>query len=378
MRKEHAILWLLGVALGASSAVAAEDDLAPLLKAQTVMISVSREGRGPESGSGIILCQDEGQAYILTARHVVFGRSQGNIREADLSEINRIEISFFGNFAPPIVESKEEKVITKQGAGKKKDLLLLTVPLQQVLPANTTLGTAAAGPQPENAPGGGNAIFTVGYEQREKALPTSWSFLKGSLVRPDAEYLYHDAAITPGFSGGPLFDGSGALIGVNVEIVNGLEIGAEAGVKYGRALPIGPIVETINKWLPGNCLRNVAPVREVAYETYRRAMRAVSIKDWPAAERLMGQALQYLPQEGGSVHLQGMRYTTYLPRYHLALALYKQNRCSDALREWSRSETQRVIQDDKRYGKLRKFKKRCIANLRQEIQKAAATTTEVK
>lgn len=382
MWKRYGALVLLGIALTPSPAAAAEDDLAPLLKAQTVMITVSREGKPPEAGSGVLLCQDEGQAFILTARHVVYGKTlAGTTQEPDASQVSQIEISFFTNFAPPIIEKKhQEKLITKQGAGKKKDLFLLTVPMQQVLPATTVSGIVPTGPQLDSGSGGRKpVVYSVGYEKGEKGkLPASWAFAEGTLVRPDSELLYHDAPITPGFSGGPLFDESGALIGINVEITPGVEIGAEPGVWYGRALAIGPVLETINKWLPGNCLRNTAPVQEAAYETYRRAMRAVSIKDWPTAESLMGQALKYLPQEGGNVHLQGMRYTTYLPRYHLGLAFYKQNRCGDALREWGRSETQRAIQDDKRYGKLKKFQKRCVAVLQQQIQKAAAASAEVK
>jgi trypsin-like peptidase len=376
MRREQTICLLVAI-LATLPATAAEDDLTPLLKAQTVMISVSREAGGKEVGSGVVLCQDESQVYVLTARHVVFGKSQGDTREADAGEIDRIEISFFTNFAPTVVEGKQEKVITKQSAGKRRDLLLLTIPLQAVLPATAVLSTAPTGADTEGQAGGSApTVYAVGSEQAQGKLATSWTFVTGALVRQDPEFLYHSAPITPGFSGGPLFNESGALVGINVDIKSGLEIGAQPGVQYGRALPIGPVLETINKWLPGSCLRNVSPVREIAYETYRRAMKAVSIKNWPEAERLMEQTLHYLPQEGGSVHLQGMRYTTYLPRYHLGLALYKQDRCGDALREWGRSETQKVIQDDKRYGKLKKFERRCVAHLRQEIQKAAATAGE--
>jgi len=377
IRRIGALLLPLIALSSIPAAGAGEDDLTPLLKAQTVMISVSRESGGTEAGSGIVLCQDESQAYILTARHVLYGKPQGTAHEADASEITRIAVSFFTNLAPQVVENKEERVITKQRAGKDRDLLLLSIPLQSVLPATAVLSTAPAGSGRE-AQGGEPTVYAIGSDQGQGRVATSWAFAPGKLIRQDPEFLYHSAPITPGFSGGPLFDESGALIGINVSITNGIEIGAEPGVQYGQALPIGPVIETINKWLPGNCLRNVAPVREIAYETYRRAMRAVSIKDWPEAERLMGQSLQYLPQEGGSVHLQGMRYTTYLPRYHLGLAFYKQNRCGEALREWGRSETQRAIQDDKRYDKLRKFKKRCVATLRREIQKAVPTAGEVR
>src|SRR5215210_6142697 len=252
VRARHGILLLLGLAPSWAPA-AAQDDFTPLLKAQTVKIAVAREGGGTEVGSGILLCQDESQAYILTARHVLFGKSPGNIREPDAGEVNRIEISLFRNLAPAIVESRQEKVITKQSAGKSRDLLLLTVPLQQVLPATAVLSTAPVGSEVDSRSGERQAaVYAVGSQQEAGKVATSWTLVEGTLFRRDPDLLYHTAPITPGFSGGPLFNESGALIGINVDIASGLEVGGDQGVQYGRALAIGPVIETVNKWLPGN------------------------------------------------------------------------------------------------------------------------------
>lgn len=366
MRGSRIALLLLALA---PAGAAAQEDFTPLLQAKTVMISASFEGGSAENGTGVVLCQDESQAYILTARHVIFGRAVGNGDEPDAGEVNRILVSFYKNAAPAVVEAQDERVITKQSAGRDRDLLLLTVPVQTTLPLTATLGRV---PKEVPAGGRGGRVYAVGFEQREMAKAKSWAVTEGALLRRDERHLAHDAPLTPGFSGGPLFDETGALIGINVEI------GAEAGTESGFALPIDDVIETVNKWLPGYCLQAVDPVRESAYDTYRRAMRAVSIKKWPEAEALMRAALEDLPWEGGSVHLQGMRYTAYLPRYHLGLALYKQDRCAEAVREWGRSEAQRAIQNDKRYRKLKRHRVRCNESELRKLREAPEAGQEVR
>lgn len=372
----------LGVGLGRTgrtalllffvSVSASTEDFSPLLQAQTVMITVTRDTEGDENGSGVILCQDDNQAYILTARHVFFGKSVGDRRAPGLSNVRMIKVSFFKNVAPPVVEDRtqEEEVITTQQTGRSKDLLLLTIPVQQVLPATASLGVAPA----SNDLGGRPGVYSVGYKVQTEGGPgESWSVAQGALFKRDPEILHHSTEITPGFSGGPLFNESGALIGINVEIGTMAEADSETDGQHGHALPIERVIDTIDKWVPASCLKNADPLRELAYATYRKAMRAISVKDWPMAERLMREALERLPWEGGSVHLQGMRYTEYLPRYHLGLALYKQSEknCGEALREWGRSEVQRAVRRDKRYKKLKKYRKQCNEVLRKTLQAAS-------
>ncbi len=56
------------------------------------------------------------------------------------------------------------------------------------------------------------------------------------VYRPASPYglIQHDAALNPGSSGGPLFDGAGRLIGMNVAIADG----ARRNVGVGFALPV--------------------------------------------------------------------------------------------------------------------------------------------
>lgn len=357
----------------------ASEDIAPLLQAQTVMITITRsttEGERDENGSGVIICQNDNQAYILTARHVLFGKSVGERRTEGLSSISRIKIGFFKNVAPPIIEdrTKDEEIITTQQSGRSKDLLLLTVPVQQIIPVTATLGIAPS----SSDLGGEPIVYSVGYKVKEGQQGESWQIEGGTLFKREATMLHHSADITEGFSGGPLFNESGGLIGINFEIGNVIEADADPGRQHGHALPIEQVINIIDKWVPASCLKSSDPLRELAYATYRRGMRSISTKEWAAAEKMMREALSQLPWEGGSIHLQGMRYTEYLPRYHLGLALYKQGEknCGEALREWGRSEVQSAIQGDRRYKKMKKYQRRCVEVLRKNLQAASMVKGE--
>jgi hypothetical protein len=366
-RRSEAWAALLLV-LGAVPAWAG-DSFSPLLKAHTVMITVSR-GTGPETGSGVILCQEGEQAYILTARHVLYGQSLGYEAGLGLSDADiDIELRFYKDLAPPVHELHDgEETITKVQAGKSKDLLLLIAPLKRILPRAPSLAAAPSsaelGDRRERNP---YPVYAIGARQgREETEGEGWAVEEGRLLQREGELLRHSTQITPGFSGGPLFNEAGAVVGINIETdLDPSAVMAED--QFSRALPIEEVIETINKWIPGSCLENADLVRDVAYSTYRQAMRAVSAKKWEEARRLMEEALEELPWEGGVVHLQGMRYTIYLPRYHLGLALYKAGRCDEALQEWARSEAQRAIRDDKRYRKMKRYRERCDARIQERL-----------
>lgn len=363
--------------LGIATPSPAEDDIVPLLKAQTVMITVTRESGGPENGAGIILCQIDEQTYILTARHVLFGRALEGQRAPGLSDISRVEVNFYKNIAPPVLEPNEqgEEVITQQTPGRKKDLLLLTVPVRTVLTAKASLGLAPKGTEIDGRP---PKVYAIGYRHGKDS--ESWALAEGTLLRPgieegtlikhEAEELRHSAPITRGFSGGPLFDEAGALIGINL---------GDDENKLSRALPIEQVIETIDKWLPAACLSSENPLQQLAYSIYRRGMQAASTKDWSAAKQLMEEALKKWPWEGGSLHLQGMRYTLYLPRYHLGLALYHlpDRQCGEVLREWSRSEVQGAIQEDgKRYRKMQRLRRKCTEVLQRQFRETSTAEKE--
>jgi hypothetical protein len=110
-------------------------------------------------------------------------------------------------------------------------------------------------------------------------------------------------------------------------------------------------------------------------------MTAFNIKDWDHAEVYLREALKKNDSEGGSVHMQGMRYATYLPHYHLGLALLYQGRpekLSEALFELRASENQREIRQFRgRYHELQRkilYCERAINEENLHKVKAPATT----
>ncbi len=355
--------------LSALPARAADPDV---LKKQTVQIRVYREGAEPDFGSGVILCQREELAYILTAHHVLYGESQGEGLRSSRRDVQKTEIRFFRDLAPMIVEDRdkgEDKISATPFAAK--DLVLLTVAVPQQLP------NAAPGAIPPAADLNAAAerrefpVMAIGYA---KSSAREWVELRGAMTRRDGIHLLHDAQIEKGFSGGPLFDESGALVGLNVRFASRAAGGESSfGSREGVSLAIDEIVKSIDGKLPAGCIENLAVdnSEQEAFEIYKQAVREISLQRWGKAAPLLKSAIEKKTQEGGRVHLQGMRYTEYLPHYHLGLAYYKLRLYRDAHRELTISETQGVVRDDKRYRKLKKFKQEAYQKRNEEPSAAA-------
>ncbi|MFP5284919.1 MAG: trypsin-like peptidase domain-containing protein [Thermoanaerobaculia bacterium] len=330
------------------------------LRRQTVRIQVLRDN-GEENGSGVVLCTDaDRQVHVLTARHVLFGESpSGGL--GSLLDVSKIRISFFKDVAPAVeeihsVEDLERHDVITKIPVPGKDLLLLSFQVPADLAATASPGRA---PSAADLPAQeGPRVVAVGYSQ-ERA--ESWSGRTGALLRRESDLLIHDAPIGEGFSGGPLFDEAGALIGINVEVAE-----TDAG-REGRALPIEQVLAALDKWVPASCLKNEDRESEAlrqAHDAYREAMAAVSRRAWKAARAHLERAVELQPLEGGSVHLQGMRYTDYLPRYHLGLVLFHSQEYSAALRAFAISEVQGAIRTNKRFKKLKKLRALCRERLK--------------
>jgi len=361
-------LLMLLYPIGPLTAQQADDEVNELhnelLNETTVMITVNfSKGQPAEYGTGVLLCQEDDRAWILTANHVFAGKSTEPWKQIRLRRIERATIAFYRN-SPPAVEAdtaflrKQMKFYTF----KPEDLLLISVPLTQRLPS-----TASLSPPPSDAD-----EQTVSAHGFWKDRGTTWARADGELVgsRMDSsKFQYHTGEVHEGFSGGPLFNQHGELIGINLQRVPGEQTpdGAD-GEWYGKAQTLNnhEVLSVIDKWVPAQCLENASQMSELAFFVYKKAMRAVSIRRWPEAEELLRQAIAQKSVGGGSVHLEGMRYTRYLPHYHLGLALLNQGRYSDAIREFDRSEAQGVIQDDKRYKKLKRERQKAYEGLRRQ------------
>jgi hypothetical protein len=336
---------------------AAADELAQ--KEQTVMITATlARGGSVERGSGVLLCQQDDRVWVLTAAHVLVGSESWKPGKAAMSRrLSELKIEFFGNAAPPIVakDREIEKRFSFYNAFKPDDLVLVSFPLAKILPSTVAL---APEPSPEDTTG----VSAVGYwKDQGRAFEHRSGVLEN---RRGTKVLRHTAEVREGFSGGPLFNEQGELIGVNVRWDPETNTGDALAVDH------SDILTSIDQLVPATCLKSAGDLSELAHLTYRKAMRAVGIRDWKDAEKLMRQAVSQHGREGGSVHLEGMRFTRYLPHYHLGLALYKQQKWSDAIREWEISEAQGEIQQDKRFSTLRRLKKRSY----QELQRRTRQT----
>lgn len=364
-RSSLALFTAAALALSALPAEAVDPDV---LKKQTVQIRVYREGTEPDFGSGVILCQREELAYILTAHHVIYGESQGEGLKSSRRDVQKTEVRFFRDLAPRIVEDRdkgEDKISATPFAAK--DLVLLTVAVPQQLP------NAAPGVLPPTSDldaAAGHRAFPVTAIGYAKSSAREWVEQRGFMTRRDGLHLLHDAQIEKGFSGGPLFDESGALVGLNVRFASRAAGGENThGSREGVSLAIDEVVKSIDGKLPAGCIENLVAdtSEEEAHKIYKLAIREVSLKNWCAAVPLLRDAVKEKSLEGGRIHLQGMRYTEYLPHYHLGLAYYHLERYRDAHRELTTSETQRVVQDDKRYRKLKKIKPKAYARRNEEL-----------
>jgi hypothetical protein len=357
---------------GLLTAQEADEEADEALKEKTVMITVNfSKGQPAEYGTGVVLCQENDRAWILTANHVFAGKSSEPWKQLRLRRIEHATIAFYHN-SPPAIEA-DTTVLRKEMSFytfRPEDLLLLSVPLTQKLPSTATLS-----PPPSDADE--QHITAQGY-WKDKGL--TWSQVAGELAASregSTRFLYHTGEVHEGFSGGPLFNQLGELIGINLQRVPGeLTPGGTSGEWYGKAQMLNnkEVLSVMDKWMPSKCLESASQLSELAFYVYKKAMRAVSIRSWAEAEELMRQAIAQKSTGGGSVHLEGMRYTRYLPHYHLGLALLKQGNYSDAIREFDRSEAQGVIQDDKRYTKLKRHRLRAYEELRRQAVTAAPAT----
>lgn len=343
--------------LGAAAALAlaavplrAED--LELLKKQTVQIRVDREDGSKEHGSGVILCQQDNVTYVLTAYHVFYGQSHDG-RNYKASDMKTTEVRFYNDLAPKIVEDLDQGTdpIKVQRQLSDKDLLLFTVEVSQKLSTATP-----SNPPAELRDRFGRRLHGV------TAVGLDWASVPGEMDKLEGFHLLHSARIEKGYSGGPLFDELGGLVGINVKYDPGSSEDDHAGVRTSRAVTLKEVERSIP--LPPGCIESLQEddSEEIAHEKYKKAMRALNLGRRQDAIQLLEEAKGLKKSEGGRrVHLQGMRYTEYLPLYHLGLAHFREGNYEAAHSQLAASFLQGVIKKgDKRYKTLIRLKKKAF------------------
>lgn len=181
-----------------------EPRLAQAMRAN-VLIEVSHGFAGHGVGSGVILQVREGEALLVTSRHVVDPNYGPNdtAPAPDLSRLPEPQIKLVGQ------DATRGRVTWVAPGGL--DLALVAVPC-------FSAEAAAARWAANRAPRIGDAVFAVG---NPRAL--GWTFTQGSISAfrlwrvggRDVRMIQTHAAINPGNSGGGLYDSEGYLLGIN-------------------------------------------------------------------------------------------------------------------------------------------------------------------
>jgi hypothetical protein len=178
------------------------------LKAHTVQMAVTHR-EGQEVGSGVVVCQTAQSTYVLTARHVLDGsggRGEYGEPTESFSGVSHYEIRFYRNAVAALRGAPEEFNVVR---AETRDLALLRIPSAML---SARLRPAEKG-----------SAASLRARDRVEAYGTSisadrpWMLLAGE-VGQVGEFIEYTPAIDGGFSGGPLFDGGGALVGINSQV----------------------------------------------------------------------------------------------------------------------------------------------------------------
>ena len=227
MLRQLGITALVFLALGCLELSAQVDS--DNLNRTTVRITV-KTGSSHSVGSGIVVCQRDGQAFILTARHVIYGSQTNRIASSA-----PIEIEFFQNRWPQINGTRRD---FKARFASTKDLALIRVPTgNRRLDTIPVAGSASLKPLQE--------IYTTGHPVGSQR---SWLPRKGT-INEIGELILYTANVGEGYSGGPLVNSAGALIGINTRIEK------STGV---HAIPVDEVLRTLRPWMDLSCLQKDA------------------------------------------------------------------------------------------------------------------------
>jgi len=262
------IIGGLLVLLGANLPAVAQIDT-DSLKAQTVKITVWHKA-GLAIGSGVVVCSSDDQVHVLTAAHVLYGGQQraDDTAEPRFKSITRIRVEFHQDRWPAIEGPLKE---FRRRKASSKDLGLLSFPAGGRQVPAITVGQSSELQVPEK-------VYTMGYS---RSLDKSW-LLKSGDLNDTGEFLIYSAPIESGYSGGPLVDTDGRLIGVNVMANRAQEGGVTA-----QAIPIDEAVATCKAWMDISCLQRGTPDAGAMAGTMAGAIPATGAggQDSPGTQR---------------------------------------------------------------------------------------------
>jgi hypothetical protein len=204
------------------------------LKASTVRITVEHGVGEIETGAGIILCQSGGRVDVLTAKHVVSGvglvDAYGAPTGRPFGDVRKVEVAFYRNLLRPMLVAPHDVL-----KAEHDDLAILI--LRGV---EERLRTAAIGASDTIA--ATQEVQSVGHHSALR--DGDWWWTDGK-VRQTGRFLLHSAGfgsagVAGGFSGGPLYNRAGEVVGINVQrLDDDGQPGQRSGARRRRATPSG-------------------------------------------------------------------------------------------------------------------------------------------
>ena len=350
-------LWL--ALLATVLPIQAPAELSQEVLGSVVMIEVQGQGV-PSFGTGVVLYSQENEITIATAAHVLYGRYGCSGEKTRFGANPTWKLSFYSNQPATIAaQASDQDVFRLKALRKDLDLALIRVRVDagQDLPRGIELGSPdpqSVNPDLVAAEGSRGDVTAVGYASSTSNLANRmWIERSGPILDINPDRVVHSADIEVGFSGGPLFSEEGKLLGINTCFDTRPEVLA-------YAVPTDTLLRTFRGLI--NPLRMRGDVDDLAYEIYREGLRAVAHKDWARVRKLMAQARDRYGNEGGTIHLRGMRYTRYLPSYYLGLAEFRSDDCEGARQAWLNSTLDEGLGGRRRSARLRKMRRACREN----------------
>lgn len=93
-----------------------------------------------------------------------------------------------------------------------------------------------------------------------------------------------------------------------------------------------------------------------------RGIKALDLKDWEEAARLMLEAQQIVEEDGEMIYISGSRWEPYLPYFYRGKAFLGLGKCDEALKEWKKSETKGAItgkRTEEEFEEMQELRARC-------------------